>query len=360
MHTLFNSNMVYNTGSISLPGWNNAKQNLYTEINKLVRYFREAREWLPNTNPLVKILTSDSTLLHANADYTIENARNRWLRDANLFGINTPVKKASYMPDNIAYPNNVREYVALDDSIPVGEELKLNWKSLEPIRVLDHPYADLNLSLPNGKFIGDPKGGGSVFLSINIPMLVLQYRLWIKYEAERQGIDPNPAVFLIRYPLTNIMNSHMDIVIRNRFKNFYNGIEPDDFKVIRQGGVVVNNTANFVDRSLRELVKVVSGKNLNFNEFNQLVPQLSYDNVSQSLILPDMSYTRTVRWVYDASRINWYTLMVTYNNDRRITKNNGELEYMRRRLRYMAQDKEFQEAVGLDSKSHYTLLMDLL
>ena len=361
MHTLFSDTRIFQAGTTQLPNWNNARQNIYTEINKLVRYYREARERVTNNNPLVKLLKADSTPLYANADYTIELARNRWLKDAELYGINTPFRKASYLPDNIAYPNNVKEYVAMDDSIPYGNEVKINWKQLGPIKVIDHPYADLNLSVPNGRFQGEPIYGNSIFLSINIPMLVLQYRLWQKHEAEPQNLDvEDPAVFLVRYPLMNLMNSHMDLVLRNRFLNFYYGREPEQFKVLRQGGVAVNDTSNFVDRSLRECVKVITSKDLNFFELNQQVPQLSYANMAQSLVLPDMSYTRTVRWVYDASRITWYCFLVDYNNTRRMSKNNDAIDHMRRRLRSMDNDREFQEAVGFNAESAYGRLRSLI
>lgn len=361
MHTLFSTPNGFNAGVSTLPNWNNARQNLYTEINKLVRYFRESSEWVKNTNTLVKILKSDNTQLYDNTDYTLEAARDRWLKDAETFGINTPYRRANYMPDNVAYPNNVKEYIAMDDSIPYGSEVKIKWRDLEPIKVLDHPYHDLNLSIPNGKFQGEKSLVDSVFLSINIPLLVLQYRLWQRYEAERLNIDPdNPAMFLARYPLVNIMNTHMDIVLRNRFINFYYGIEPLPFKVLRQGGVVVNDTSNFVDRSLREAVKIISSKDLRFFELNQQIPQLSTANVAQSLVLPDMSYTRAIRWVYDASRINWLSFLVKYNNDRGLMSNNSELDYMRRRFRIMANDKEFQSAVGLNAESHYSKLRSLL
>ena len=106
--------------------------------------------------------------------------------------------------------------------------------------------------------------------------------------------------------------------------------------------------------------KVITSKDLNFFELNQQVPQLSYANMAQSLVLPDMSYTRTVRWVYDASRITWYCFLVDYNNTRRMSKNNDAIDHMRRRLRSMDNDREFQEAVGFNAESAYVRLRSLL
>lgn len=361
MHTLFSGSKQFNTGVSNLPNWRNAKQAIYNEMNKRVSFYRASRNWVFNNNLLVKILKSDNTPLYANADHTLEAARDRWLNDASVFGLNTPYRKASYLPDNIAYPATVKEFVALDDSLPYGNEVKIKWKLLEPIRVLDHPFADLDLFIPNGHFKGNAKGSTSVFLSINLPLLVLQYRLWQKYEAVQDGINPDDAaVFLMRYPLTNIMNSHMDIVIRNRFVDFYNGVEPKAFDSSRQGGVVVNNVANFVDAALRHCVKIVSSTDLTFAALNQQVPQVSYDNVAQSLILPDMTYTRPLRWVYDASRVNWYSFLVQYNNDRGLHKNIQEIDYIRKRLGFMENDKEFQTAVGLDATSYYGKLRKLV
>ena len=152
----------------------------------------------------------------------------------------------------------------------------------------------------------------------------------------------------------------MDIVLKNRFISFYNNDEPAPFKVIRQGGVVVNNTANFVDRSLRECVKLISSRDLTFGELNQQIPQLSMTCVSDTLVLPDMSYTRPLRWVYDASRVNWFCFLIQYNQDRNMSKNINSIDYMRRRIRIMLTDKEFQTAVGLDAESHFGKLRSLL
>lgn len=361
MHTLFNNPHLLNTGTQTLPSWNNARPAVYAELNKMVDYFRQSSEWIKNHHPLVKLLKNDSTPLYSNADYTLEAARNYWIENAGLFGISTPYRKASYAPENIAYPSNTIEYLVMDDSIPMGNEVKLKWKTLEPIRVLDHPYSDLDLSIPNGKFVGKQTNGQRAYICINIPVLVLQYRLWQKYEAERGGLEPDsPSIFLARYPLVNIINSHMDVVIRNRLINMYHQIDPADFNRIRQGGVAVNDTSHYVDRTLRECIKVITSADMSFNELNLQVPQLSYNNVAQSLILPEMTYTRSVRWVYDASRIKWLSFLVEYNNDRRIFKNNPTLDYLRRRLRQMSNDKEFGEAVGLSSEGIFTRLRDML
>ena len=354
MHNLFNDPVIFNYGTSNLPGWNDARLKIYAEANKVVRHYRNSRERCTNSNILVQILKSDRTPYYQNADYILENARNQWLNSADNFGISTISRKAANSPTNIIYPHNVKEYLVMDDSFPVGQEIKIHWRDLEPIKVLDHPYADLNLSIPNGKFDGEPIYGDSVFISINIPVLILQYRIWQKFEAERDGIDPNsPEVFLMRYPLVNILNSHLDCVLRNRLIMFYQQKEPAPFKVIRQGGVVVNDTSNFVDRSLRACVKILTTKKLTFDGVNQQVPQLSSDCVAQSLLLPSMSFTRSVRWVYDASRVKWLWFLTMYNNDQNISSNNTIIEYIRRRIRVMKNDSEFQTCIGLNPHSVY-------
>lgn len=361
MHNLFNNPRLFNAGVQTLPGWNNARQAMYDELNKLARYFRDSSEWILNTHALVKLLKSDTTPLYDNADTTLEIARNRWLEDAELFGISTPYRRVTSVPNNIAYPNNINEYLVLDDSIPLGNEIKTRWQYLEPIRVLDHPYADLNLSIPNSRFIGDPVNGNKAYICINIPVLILQYRLWQKYEADRNGLEiDNPQIFLARYPLFNIVNSHMDIVLRNRFILHYNQVEPAPFKRLRVGGVAVNDTSHYVDRALLHAVKIVTSGKLAFTELNQQIPQLSYANVAQTLILPEMSYTRSVRWVYDASRLNWLTFLAQYHQDHGTDKNRDDLDYLRRRIRAMKSDREFYEAFGIGADTAYSKLSSLL
>lgn len=361
MHNLFNNPRMFNSGTQQLPGWNNARESIYNELGKLARYFRESSEWILNTHPLVKLLKSDNTPLYDNADNTLEAARSRWLGDAELFGISTPYRRATHVPNNIAYPNNVHEYLVLDDSIPLGNEIKLQWQRLEPIRVLDHPYADLNLGIPNSRFIGDPVNGNRAYICINIPVLILQYRLWQKYEAERNSIPADsPQIFLSRYPLFNIVNSHMDIVLRNRFIQHYNQVDPAPFKRLRVGGVAVNDTSHYVDRSLLAAVNIISSGNYTFDAINQQIPQLSYANVAQTLILPEMSYTRSVRWVYDASRLNWLAFLVEYNIAHGTDKNREDVDTMRRRIKAMKNDREFYETFGIGTETAYARLSSLL
>lgn len=361
MHTLFNNPRMFNLGAQNLPGWNNAREALYKELNKLARYFRESSEWVLNTHPLVKLLKSDNTPLYQNADTTLEVARNRWLEDAELFGISTPYRRMTNVPNNIAYPNNINEYLVMDDSIPLGNEIKYNWKLLEPIKVLDHPYCDLNLGIPNSRYTGENVFGNKTYICINIPVLILQYRLWQHYEAERNGIDPeSPHMFLSRYPLFNIVNSHMDIVLRNRFIQHYNQVEPTAFKSLRVGGVAVNNTSHYVDRALLHAVKIISSGSFTFNEINQQIPQLSMGNVAQTLILPEMTYTRSVRWVYDASRLSWLNFLAQYQNDHGNEKNRQDIEFMKRRIKTLRNDREFYDNIGIGVDTTYGKLSSLL
>lgn len=361
MHNLFNNTRLFNSGVQVLPEWNNARQAIYAELQKLQRYFSESSEWVLNTHPLVKLLKDDTTPLYDNADYTIELARNTWLEKAEMFGISTPHRRANYMPNNIAYPNNVNEYLVMDDSIPNGLDAKLKWKRLEPIRVLDHPYDDLNLAVPNSRFIGDIKYGNKAYICINIPVLILQYRLWQHYEAERGGLDPDsPHIFLARYPLFNIINSHMDIAIRNRLITHYNQATPAPFKRLRVGGVSVNDTSHYVDRSLLACMKIITSESMTFDAINQQVPQLSLPSMAQSLILPEMTYTRSVRWVYDASRITWLGFLADYQNTHGNEKNREAIAYMQRRVKSMRNDREFYDNFGIGADSAYGRLCALL
>lgn len=361
MHNLFNDPKMFHTGTLTLPGWNNGRKAIYDELNKLSRYFRDTSQWVKNNHPLVKLLKEDDTMLYENADNTIEIARDTWLSKAEMFGISTPYRSVSHVTNNICYPQNVCEYLVMDDSIPLGSDAKFNWHNLEPIRILDHPYDDLNMSIPNGKFIGTPKRGKNVFIAINIPILILQYRLWQKYEAERNGIDPeSPHIFLSRYPLFNVVNSHMDIVLRNRFIAHYLDLTLEPFKQVRSGGVAINDVSNYVDRSLLSAVTNICKGRYTLEEVNLHVPQLTVNNVADSLLLPEMTYTRSVRWAYDASRINWLEFLVQYNQDHPSEKNRNYLDYMRRRIRSMRNNKEFIESIGIGSDTTYGKLCNLL
>lgn len=318
-------------------------------LNKRIDYFRTTIEWLPNNHPLIKLLKDDNTPFSKNIDNMLSSARNCWNSKIHLYGINSVYQRVNSPIGNMLYPTTVVEYVVCDDSVPYGNDVMLNWRLLEPIKVIDHPYCDLNMMIPGLNFSGDTVDSDMVAtIIINVPMLIAQYRLWMEYEFKSTGLTDGdaPRAFLSRYPITNVIRSHLDIVIRNRIIALYHNKQLPAFRQIRTGVAVINNVSDYVDRSLKHCVGIIKNGAYSFRELNSFIPQISNGSIAETLQLPQMSYTRQCRWVYDGSRLRWLTFLLQYNNDKNVQKNITEIEFIRRRLRYMKNDREILDGYG--------------
>lgn len=362
MHTLFINPPSHQYNRPHITGWDHAIHQLFTNVNKRVDYFRTTTEWLENNHPLIKLLKDDNTMFSKNIDNMLNSARNFWNTRMHHYGINSVFNKVSNPPSNMLYPTTIREYVVSDDSIPYGNDVMLNWRLLEPIKIIDHPYCDLNLCIPGLRFIGESLDKEmSATIIINVPMLVAQYKLWLEYEFKSTGltIDNAPRAFLSRYPITNTLRSHLDIVIRNRLIAHYDGKSLPAFRQIKTGVAVVNDVSNYVDRSLKHCVQILKDGMFNFREMNSFIPQVSCSSVAESLQLPQMSYTRQCRWVYDGSRLRWLAFLLRYNNDKNIQKNIADIEFIKRRIKNMQTDREMMD--GFNPRPHvYQELESLL
>ena len=101
-----------------------------------------------------------------------------------------------------------------------------NWQRIMPVKVLRHSRSDLGLNLPNG--INTGIEDGLAIISINIPMLAVQYRAFRLNEMEVTAGDNESQrsimQFIHMYVLPNMLESHLDYAIFNRMRNLELGI----------------------------------------------------------------------------------------------------------------------------------------
>lgn len=234
MHTLFSSDVMLNYGNMLTPRHERLKDFTYLNLTRAQDYFRRGNFAVQNQHILVKLLKSIKLPTGNLTQLSAEDVRNYYdevrLRDyrlGNSAGLITSTSHGTIRKSDF-YPNTVMEIV-IGTSTTYTNALLTPWQDLEPVQVHRHPYDTTNYGLLDKRQIMG--GRGIAVLSINIPLLALQ---WLKFNqwvaASNMKTTPTVNQFIAAYPIQNMVKSHNDIALINRTIKAYRGIKGHDLQ----------------------------------------------------------------------------------------------------------------------------------
>ncbi len=294
MYNLFNSPPLFNPALNRVTGWNQTRGVVLDEMNKLAKHYRFGAQWSRNQNVLNQILTAIDVSPNVDKNYVAECVRDDFSSLVGTFGFYSSITTTRNPPLSQFYNNNCLELLVYDDSWFDANAAKGSWQQLEPIKVLEHPFDDINLNMPNNRFQSSLPQKGLAVISVNVPMLIVQFHYWVESIKEfKDDITTTKAQFLVRYPLFNAMKTHLDISIRNRFFKIYNKEQVSNFLKIHP--VAIRDFSQLLDNALRNVCQTLSTKNLTFDEVLSQIPAISYENQRQVMMLPEITPTRSVK-----------------------------------------------------------------
>lgn len=313
MYSLFNQPIVFNPALNKVTGWNETRRNVLEEMNRLAKFYNYTAQWSRNTNVINRILDTLDISPDKDKDFVAQVTREEFADKIGMFGLFSSTITSRIQPHAQFYNQSCLEVLVYDDSYFDANKLKGNWQHLEPIKVLDHPFDDVNLSIPNFNYQSSGNNSGLVFISINVAMLMVQYHCWVESLTEVvPDISTAKAQFIMRFPIFNAMKSHMDISIRNRFFKLYNNEPVSNFLKIHP--VMLRDYSKLMDNALRNACAVVKNKSMTYNEILQQIPAISYENQLQVLKLPEISPTRPVKWALDLTRMRTINNLLRYED----------------------------------------------
>lgn len=314
MYSLFNQPIVFNPALNKVTGWNETRRTVLEEMNRLAKFYRYTAQWSRNTNVLNQILETLDISPNKDKDYVARMAREDFSTKIGMFGLFSSTITSRIQPFSQFYNQSCLEVLVYDDSYFDGNKARINWQNLEPVKILDHPFDDINLSIPDFTYNSGSNGAGLVIISINVAMLVVQYHCWVESLTEEYtDVSTAVAQFITRYPLFNAMKSHVDISIRNRFFKLYNNEPVSNFLKIHP--VMLRDFSRLLDNSLRNACAQIRDKSLTYDALLQQIPAISYENQLQVLKLPDIAPTRPVKWALDFTRIRTLHNLIRYENE---------------------------------------------
>ena len=274
-------------------------------INALETIFTKYRNYdytVPPDHILVKLIDTYGALpLNLSDSAFIDSMYDITPRLANGLGMTSEINKGKVFKGEF-YNSNGRELIFLYSERFDLEEANDFWEDLEPVKVLRHPFLNTGLEIPNGKF--SETTDEAVVIAINLPMLLFQYRRFYLFEEAvyRAGQLPRGVRnFVASYVLPNMLISHAEQVILNRFISFYKTGRALDRPV--KHSVNVMNWGAALDRELVARAAVIRGAQISMETFLYATDGLYPDqNALTFTKLPNVAKTDQVNWLLAYAR----------------------------------------------------------
>lgn len=185
-----------------------------------------------------------------------------------------------------------------------------NWEKLTPITVLTHPVSDFGLTPLTGKKRSTATGFAAI--QINIPMLMFQYRCFLKRNVviadDVQKANLGVVHFLHQYPIIGMLRTHAEIVCLNRLKNMFYG-EPNS-RPLALNPIAINDMSMKVDDVMHEVLKKIMDANMPYDGMLNNIPSIFQTDMQEVLLMPHMSLTRQVWWALFYTRLRDMAFLV--------------------------------------------------
>lgn len=221
---------------------------------------------------LIKILQQIGLSYEKNDKIFYAEVDNRTSRIARAVGFTDINAKVGASAKNSFFDSSIAEcLVSISNGYTDLASVEGMWQEFAPVQVLYHPYTDLTLNIRNGS--SAPGVRGYAVISVDIPLLALQYYKWRKWCEQNLEIMPPIGQFVFQYPLVNMMRSDLNTSYFNRLR------------AISLGEALVPQKKNY-NFSVPDVTGQVK-EDLEYILTNNQVRQRNILDLSQAILLPD-------------------------------------------------------------------------
>lgn len=332
MFISFLSEREHHSQSITIPQIYQVRRLYAVNAAKLTEYHRTKRFYLDERNIIKRLLKTLDVSGDRNLQSYVDSARESVGHLSRLFGLSSSTNTGRATTDSNFLNKKVSEIIILHGEHFDVETASQNWKELEPVKFLDHPHTDLSYGLPAGQYLSNESG--AAIISINLPMLAMQYRLW----AQQELLHTDPlkiSTFVTGYPLNNAMRSHMDIAIFNRLMNYMNDSSNLNKPKNKATSIAMPDLTPSVDAILAAYANAIRRKRMAFHEILHTIPTLTTDNFSYRAKLPEMPITDQAAWAVYGSTIKKLCFLFRLNVELDLALNRdvyNEVKWITRKL----------------------------
>lgn len=226
MYTLFRDAPARRLGQALDPRLVYIRRTYKTLIQDVKSYYRNAPKYVESTN-LFAILIQQFVM-------------NTWMDDEEWIryieetskgvvrnlGIVSPLNKGKIFFEGITLGPHSEEVAITNNEKFERTGLGQRWRRLTPVKYLYHTRTDTGLPIMNNTTPGRAYG----VISINIPMLLVQYRYWLRWQKQLGIVQfENVYRFIGSFVLPNMLDSFLDIAFFNILDRDSLGIQNKSF-----------------------------------------------------------------------------------------------------------------------------------
>ncbi len=324
------------------PGWSYARSGLLRNLTTTVNYYQSRGFAVKGNHLLIRLLNS----IGVSHDMSLERYYEIVSAKTSKIGMHFKMTSSTYsgqLFDGVFYGPGTKEIIFADDTYISPFEIKKNWKSIQAVKVLDHPRSDLELILPNGKLNSTETGLASI--SVNIPALATQFRQFAIEEHKRaneNGDSPSTmAFFIYRYVLPNMLYSHQDVALFNRAYNYSVGKPMGE--TLNKNVFTLLDYTKYVDPIYKELTAYLTNTEVDFRSILKSYPLVSVDSFAELMVLPENAPTRQIAWAEFLTRLKCIHWLVSLGKTGGRAQSGVDVNYLLRAIHRYSSDGVFKQ-----------------
>lgn len=303
MYSLFQYDPKIEYGTVHLSEWTYLKDGLTRNLVTVLNHYRHNSYSVAADHLLVQLLQSINVPLSLSLDRYFANVNPVALSLASPFRLTSPINSGKIFNGTFYGKGNQEVLIAVDEWFD-AEKVAKDWENITPVRVIRHPFSDLELNIPNGRIKSQEQG--VVVVAINIALLAVQYRSFYYAELNKQKADPtyvpgNMMQFVYMFVLPNMLGSHLDYVLFNRISNHLRHIP--NHKTRPGHPMMLTDYSRQVATVQLRMLEVLKRSNYSFGATLYFLPAVVRENMERALLVPDVAPTRAVLWALILARL---------------------------------------------------------
>jgi len=350
MYSIF-STIDTDNSAISIPSeYNQIRDTYQNEVNSIINYYNNRVFSVKSNHVLCKLLNLSTPSITYTIERYMQIADTRSPYIGKIFNFTSEINVGKFHK-GIFYGPDVEEIIYSTSEYINPFELIPNWKKIEAVKVLYHPFSNMNLLLPNGFKHSTEKG--TAFIGINIELLLLQYRCFMIEQnnklANQAGNDVSILShrhFVHMYVLPNMIKSHIDMVLLNRLMNIFYGAPMGGD--IKKHPFHISDYSNKLDNVLELVIKRLKNNSRPYQHLLKNIPSVFNKNMQVSLVMPDMAQTRQVWWSLVLSRIKIMKFLIDIGGVAGIRNNRMHINKLQVTIKHLIEENVIEAMLPTD------------
>lgn len=281
------------------------KSRVDENLQKYIETRQQAPGRLDSAHLLMKLLTSLSVRFDGDLFSYMREVDVAARSLCSSLDITTSANNGGIFTEGLFYPGCPEVVIYARNPKHSPMDLWRGWQSIAAVEVVTHPVSDAVIFEPAVKNDVQLKGSDLVIISIDIPLLAGQWKMW-----QSANTGKSMENFLTTIVLPNMMRSHLNIVIFNKVMVKLGIRAPVSVKTNLP--FAQTPTDVHADAIADEVIDKLSVPKLSAEQILATIPALYGDNYLQDVVLVNMTPTSQVLWALISQKVDPMAVVLAF------------------------------------------------